>query len=323
PSAFITAEGDLTTGCVGDTLFLNAGTAPEGYTYQWYEAINLLEGANDSTVAVTSAGSYYVILEGACESPQSNWLFTEFVGPDLFLQAPSTVCVGSSFDLNDLDLIDLGNSGGTITFHSGTPADSSNLLDNSVVSIEEATLYYVLATEGNCSDELVVTLDVYPALEMPMIALDTALGQLSVPAIFSTYQWYDADGPIEGETMTTYFPSTFGTYTVLVSDDNGCTVFSEVFENTIVSNIDLEAELSVALFPNPFHTKLSLSIETLDRKTLDIQLLDVLGQSILREQHQVLGSINIDFDLPGLTSGLYFLMIENEEGRLVRKLIKE
>ena len=234
-----------------------------------------------------------------------------------------TICQETDFDLTNLQVVDLNNAMGTVSYHSGTPADESNLLDDPVINIEEPTTYYVLSTDGDCMNELAVTVDLHPALDMPMINLDTAIGRLSVPDIYTTYQWYNADGPIAGETMPFYFPSTLGTYSVLVTGANDCSVFSEVFDNNIVSNTDLETTISVQLFPNPFSEQVNLSIESLEQNELNIRVVDVIGQSIWLEQHRVNGQLTIDLNLKQLSSGLYFLVIENEEGRLVRKLVKE
>ncbi len=59
-----------------------------------------------------------------------------------------------------------------------------------------------------------------PDATMPMI---TEAGIELSSTVAATYQWYDENGVLPTETGQTIVPQNPGTYTVVISDDNGCT----------------------------------------------------------------------------------------------------
>ena len=68
---------------------------------------------------------------------------------------------------------------------------------------------------------------------------------LSVSSDFVSYQWYDADGAIDGAVSSTYLASTGGEYHVVVVSSDGCEVTSDVTSLTMltvasVSTLDID-----------------------------------------------------------------------------------
>jgi gliding motility-associated-like protein len=69
------------------------------------------------------------------------------------------ICLGQSFNLGTVQIVDVNNAFPTITFHSGTPATPANLISNPVVSPTVNTTYYVLGTtQYGCKAEVTFTL---------------------------------------------------------------------------------------------------------------------------------------------------------------------
>lgn len=85
--------------------------------------------------------------------------------PDIFLN-PSTanICLGSSYNLNNIVVTDNSKSNPTISFHTGTPATLANKLSSTVVMPTTSTTYYILASASGCTDE-----------ESFLLKVDTAL----------------------------------------------------------------------------------------------------------------------------------------------------
>lgn len=76
---------------------------------------------------------------------------------------PDTVriCLGGSFDLGSLQIVDLNNAFPNITFHSGTPATPANQITNLNVSPLVGTTYYILGTtQFGCQAEVTFRLEV-------------------------------------------------------------------------------------------------------------------------------------------------------------------
>ncbi|MEZ5031388.1 MAG: gliding motility-associated C-terminal domain-containing protein [Saprospiraceae bacterium] len=69
------------------------------------------------------------------------------------------ICLGESFDLTSLQVLDVNNSKPTITYHSGTPATAANQIANPVVSPMVNTVYYIKGTTiFGCIGEVPFTL---------------------------------------------------------------------------------------------------------------------------------------------------------------------
>ncbi|MEM8908962.1 MAG: T9SS type A sorting domain-containing protein, partial [Bacteroidota bacterium] len=324
-NAFISPLNGSTAACQGDTIFLVSTPLPDSLGYQWYQESTLLEGQTDSVLAVLAEGIYYVIPTGGeCENPQSNWLFVDFIGPNLFNNDAPTLCPATSFDLNDLTIIDLNNAGASLSYHSGTPADESNLLSELLLSIDSTTTIYVLATTDDCQDELPITIETFPAITAPEIELDVSNQLLQVPAIYASYQWFYLGVPLNGATMANWAPQDIGEYTVEVSNANGCVVRSAAFEyDGVSSNRDLQVRpWSVEVFPIPLQEALTIQLESEDRQILQIQISDVLGQQLWTTTHRLQGHDQLQVAIKAWPSGIYFLHIDDGQQQVIRKLVK-
>ncbi|NNF23175.1 MAG: hypothetical protein HKN67_14640, partial [Saprospiraceae bacterium] len=86
--------------------------------------------------------------------------------PDINVEPPViNICAGESFDLTRLNITDNANSNPIITYHSDTPANSSNELPSPIVSPGSNATYYILATNSDgCTDETFVSIVVDPGL---------------------------------------------------------------------------------------------------------------------------------------------------------------
>jgi hypothetical protein len=85
--------------------------------------------------------------------------------PDISLNpATANICLGSSYNLNNIVVTDNAKSNPVISFHTGTPATSGNKLASATVMPTTTTTYYVLATANGCTDEAPFLLKVDTAL---------------------------------------------------------------------------------------------------------------------------------------------------------------
>ncbi|MBK9257768.1 MAG: gliding motility-associated C-terminal domain-containing protein [Saprospiraceae bacterium] len=84
--------------------------------------------------------------------------------PDIFISPNNAeVCAGQSYNLNQIIVTNNGGGAVNITYHSATPAGSSNIIASSTVSPLVTTTYYILATNSfGCTDEAPFTLTVIP-----------------------------------------------------------------------------------------------------------------------------------------------------------------
>jgi hypothetical protein len=91
--------------------------------------------------------------------------------------------------------------------------------------------------------------------------------------------------------------------------------------------IDQTANLAtIQVFPNPSKGKFEL-VYTSDQglgNTIEIRILDVVGQEILRLVQERSGYVTqIPIDLLQCQSGIYFIQVRNAKDRMVKTLIVE
>lgn len=189
-------------------------------------------------ITVTEPGDYTLTVLNTsvippCEDSYTVTVFESLIEPDLVVIGTPEICEGESFDLQSLVIIDNNFTGPTITFHSDTPAIPANELPTTLVNPATTTTYYILGTNGNCSDETDVTVTVNPVpnadfvVDSPICAdgfsLVEYVGNASLSANFN---WnFDGGNAIPGQGPGPHqvdWPAG-GTYTIsLTVEENGC-----------------------------------------------------------------------------------------------------
>ncbi|HEY3386195.1 MAG TPA: hypothetical protein VGK46_06785, partial [Saprospiraceae bacterium] len=149
----------------------------DGNPIQGGEEINSPTGANLHNVVQLWAQ----VTDDYCQN-QIHVPFTIFPLPDLDSVPPINVCQGDAIVLQNIMLVDAGNSMATYTFHAGLPPDSTNRLDPLVYVPADSTTIYVLASAGICFDTLPIIINVedYPDFVLQATPCDLLAGTYSV-----------------------------------------------------------------------------------------------------------------------------------------------
>ena len=123
--------------------------------------------------------------------------------------------------------------------------------------------------------------------------------------------WTDSDGVVVNNIESI---QEFDTYTVNVTDENGCTASSEVSQ-TVLNELD---PLAFGMFPNPTTGAITLQFST-EVEDLDMQIFDATGRVVFAQDNLIVqGSISLDFSY--LSTGTYTIMLSNDNGVSVRRL---
>ncbi len=151
--------------------------------------------------------------------------------------------------------------------------------------------------------------------EKPVVTVDKLV--LGTSRSYNTYQWLLNEQPIEGATDRNFTVSVNGFYKVVITDENGCTDTSEVYEVTNATSIaggpDKVAE-QISIYPNPaedvLHIKSPVSVH--------ISVTGMDGR-VLKQSRQA-SSLNIR----DLSEGIYLIKITDRNDNLlkVEKLVK-
>lgn len=92
--------------------------------------------------------------------------------------------------------------------------------------------------------------------------------------------------------------------------------------NTFISQDSINRQL-VTIYPNPFHTYITVEFNTIGGHTL-IQLIDGAGKIVktILDREYTPGKFRIDFDGGYLSAGVYYIRFQNQVFQQVRSVIK-
>ena len=181
----------------GGSVSLNAGNP--GSTYLWSNS------ATTQSISVSSSGTYSVVVTnaGGCTGTGS---------VVVTINTPPTVNLGP----------DISQCGGTVNLNAGNAVSYawSNSATTSSISVSSSGTYSVVVTDGNgCtgSDVVNVTINTPPTVNLGADVTQCGGTVLLDAGTGSGYAWSNS-----ATTQTTTVSSS-GTYSVIVTDGNGCT----------------------------------------------------------------------------------------------------
>lgn len=217
------------------------------------------------------------------------------------------------------------NSTGTVnsvswTFPGGTPATSTDA--SPVVTYATAGTYtsklVVTGPMGNDSTTVAITVNALPDFSISttdVTAPGATDGQVeavaTTPADVASYLWST------GATAAAVADLAAGTYSVTVTDVNGCSATeSATIADGTVSVAMLEATLGVQLYPNPAHNTVMVSLNRASEGTLRVY--DQLGRMAYETaQVNATNTINVSDWAPGV----YHVRIAVPQGIVVKKIV--
>jgi hypothetical protein len=255
------------------------GTPP--YTFHW-------QPSNDSTSNINNLcpGNYLVTVTDASGAS---------VTDAITINAPSSptvqiVVTDSVLCASDSTLVCASSGFNTYIWNTGltTPCIYARLAGN----------YYVTVTDNNnCtaeSNHLAVT--VYP---LPPVSIsvngDTLTAYNAV-----TYQWYLNNSMINGAFSSVYIAHQAGSYTVAVTDTNGCRAVSSA---VIISGLQRLTEIELSIYPNPATHELFILGSF---KTEQVSIYNVDGKLV----SQTKTPANNRIDISDLAAGVYIAEVK-------------
>jgi len=288
--------------CYGDNsgsavITATGGTPPYNYGWSFGATTRTVTGlvAGIYTVTVSDASSCQVVEQVIIQEPA-------------LLVATGNVIDASCFGYNDgrATVSATGGAGGYSYLWStgGTNATISNLAPGN---------YGVSVTDANgctISDAVTVAQPNALVLSLSVTHVTTNGGSdgaidLSVSGGTSpyTYSWSN------GATTQDVSNLTAGGYSVIVTDDNGCTGTDSALVTEPVSVFDLTGSVGITIFPNPNNGNFTIMIEGKEPK--DLQLMNILGQvaysTTLNSSAFPGNRISIQTQLP---EGMYVILLD-------------
>ncbi len=198
---------------------------------------------------------------------------------------------------------------------SGLAAYSWNNGDTtSCITTPFAGNYYVIVTGiGNCSaTSNQINISIYQPAPVTISISGDTLSAYSA----NSYQWLLNGVPITGANSSVYVAATSGTYTLQVTDTNGCTANSTP---VLISGItSVLAESSIKIFPNPSSGNWQLSVGS-ELISSTAEVYDATGRIVFKSE---IRNPQSEITIPNAASGIYELRIVSNDFSVVRKLVK-
>ena len=189
-------------------------------------------------------------------------------------------------------------------------------------AITAPTEYTFTATTAGCFTS--------PKVTVPVNALPTATITASGNTSFclggsvqltsstgASYEW-KKDATVLSTTTENYSASEAGSYTVKVTDANGCSKVSDAKVVTILNCAGIE-ELtlgSINAYPNPTVGKLNL-FTPVELTNANVQLVDVAGKVVFSSKMNFTKDSSTEFDFNELSNGNYILKVNEYQTKVV------
>ncbi len=133
------------------------------------------------------------------------------------------------------------------------------------------------------------------------------------------YNWLLNGAPFVNSEDLTNAPA--GDYTLVITDDNGCTASFDFTLTETVGSQEVSTEFFTEVFPNPAHEKAWLAVAFPKPQTLHLTLLDPTGRVLSTWTVRDVTEQNIPLDLKHLPAGSYQLRIRTEKEEIVEKVV--
>jgi pyruvate/2-oxoglutarate dehydrogenase complex dihydrolipoamide acyltransferase (E2) component len=187
---------------------------------------------------------------------------------------------------------------------------------DTLLHVSQVGTYTVVANSGQCADTSVELVIVEYPLPTPAVSVNGS--ELSTGRGYTFWQWYVDGAAIPQANGPTHTATQSGSYTVAVTDTNGCTGMSAAQQVEVTNGIgSVTGKTTVRVYPNPASGKLYIAAPYAGKVSLSLS--SIAGQEVLRQQHAA------EMDISKLAPGMYILKITDAAGNLlqVEKIRKE
>ena len=171
----------------------------------------------------------------------------------------------------------------------------------------------VTVTNNGCSNSDSVTIIINPLPSVPIIT--NVAGILSSSSLIDN-QWFNSSGLMSGEVNQTLTPPASDNYTVVVTNNVGCSNTSAPFNYTLtttgINSTSTNTSVFTRLFPNPTNDIATLIIQTGEFKEVLVTVISIEGKIILNKEVQLSGETRIEINAKDFPKGIYFVNVVSE-----------
>lgn len=274
--------------CKGDSLVISCSNTYPHYIWS--------TGDTTNSVTIEQSGQYWLtVSNGYCSitSDTLNLVFNSIPAKPLF-EYPKNI----SFCQDDSTIIHYSGSATKLQWSNGSTGTD--------LIIKAGGKYFLTVyNEYGCaktSDTINVTVNPLP--DKPHLML---IGKTIIcPQSSSSYKWYRFDQLISGANDSTYIPEYDGSYSVIVTNEYGCSICSDTV--TLSLGVD-DQSIELAPFtinPIPFDNHLHITPNMTAILPVYVEILDLQGKELFKNTYT---TEPIDINTDSFAKGIYFLQI--------------
>ena len=332
----VTGPSSVCAGTIGVTYSVTPIANASTYVWTLPAGASNATGSVNSSITVdfaanASSGNITVYGNNLCGNGSSSPPFPVTVNQVAaaagIITGPSAVCQGANGMVYSVDPIANATTytwsvptGGTIV--SGGNTNSITVNFSSSASSGQASVYGSNSCGNGAASNLSITLN--PVPDAPVIS---SAGQVLSSNAPSGNQWYfsfDQGGPftvIPGATAQTYTITQSGYYYDVVTL-NGCSSSLSNVEMVVMTGITPLSGTQIGIYPIPNDGRFTLSITSASPEIYSISVMNNLGIKIHELKGvDINGKTDIVIDLRPVTNGVYTVIIQDSQNRVVRKIL--
>ena len=238
-----------------------------------------------------------------------------------------SICLGDSVQLS-ADVFGLADT----TMYAWTSKPEGFASDtNTLFTVlpDTSTWYYLSVSDTSgvlAQDSVFVKVNYYPVVSLPA---DTSLcgnGFMTLDggSDGSVFNWSNGDTTQTVVADTTGYGYGFQTFWVGVTNQGGCyssdTVNIEFVDCTGID--ELNKNVSATVFPNPNEGVFSISLHSVSKETVEIQIANSAGQIVYKKGNlSINGATKLNVRLSNTSGGVYQLFIKGKKETVTQKII--
>ncbi|MEO8590917.1 MAG: S8 family serine peptidase [Flavobacteriales bacterium] len=193
---------------------------------------------------------------------------------------------------------------------------SNGSTDNPTTYTGTGPLTVVASTATGCAHSNGLTFTLFPLPPTPVI---TAVGTELTSSVGPSYQWYLDGGLIGGANGQVYVAPVSGSYTVVITDANGCAAESAP-EAVVITGIADAAVQGFSIWPSPATDLITIRTPANGSGAVRITATDARGRVVIDQQETSGGSIIVP--LRGVAAGTYALRVRQGDARWETGFVK-
>lgn len=321
PSSVISGSAQV---CANNSSSYNV-VSQGGASYAWTVTGGAISGAaNGNSVNVNwgsaGAGTVNVTVTSSLGCTSNRTMnVTINIQPTPSITGPATVCQNTNQTYSIVAIsgaaYNWAVTGGNIVSGSGTNSITVNwtTVGNSSINVSQSN--------GSCVGSGNTSIVVNAAPAIPVVY--KVGNNLSTTATATSYQWFNNGAAVSGATSQTLTAIAPGTYTLVVTNAQGCTTSS----TGVIANVGIKNNANITnlmVYPNPATNVITIAASLGKSQNVTLNIFDMNGKLVytisqINADANYSNSINLD----GFASGVYMVQLVTNNGSVQQRIVKE